>query len=78
MGSEMCIRDRVAEMVQEAASEGITFAEVVKLRAPGAESALDPLNYFGHAEEQIDAVLDEAARIIDDMAAAGVEPRDGS
>ena len=69
--------DKVAEMVQEAASEGITFAEVVKLRAPGAESALDPLNYFGHAEEQIDAVLAEATRIID-MAAAGFAPRDGS
>ena len=65
--------DKVAELVQEAASEGMTFAEVVELRAPGAISALDPLNYLGHASEQIDEVLDEAARIID-MAAAGVEP----
>ena len=69
--------DKVAELVQEAASEGMTFAEVVELRAPGAISALDPLNYLGHASEQIDEVLDEAARIIE-MATAGVEPRDGS
>ena len=56
--------DEVAEMVREASASRKTFAEVVEVRAPEAVSALDPLNYLGHADDQINAVLLEADRVL--------------
>ncbi len=59
--------DKVAGMVQEAMSSGMTFDEVVRLRAPSAVNALDPLSYLGHAAEQIDNVLAQAERVLETL-----------
>ena len=56
--------DKVAALVQESITSGMSFDEVVRAQAPSAVDALDPQNYLGHADEQIDAVLAEADRVI--------------
>ena len=56
--------DKVAAMVRHSVETKTPFSEVVEAEAGALSSVLDPSSYLGHAADQVDAVLADAARLL--------------
>lgn len=59
--------ERVASMVWVSVDTCTPFSRIVGATAPQAADALDPSTYLGHGGDQVDAVLADAARILEPL-----------
>ncbi len=56
--------DAVASMVERSLATDTPFSQIVAAEAPQNTDALGPTRYLGHADNQVDAVLTDAARVL--------------